>query len=38
MEKKNEKCVIVLDSDLPLGVLANTATILGITLGKHFPE
>lgn len=32
------KCVIILDSDLPLGVIANTAAILGVTLGKHIPE
>ena len=28
----------VLDENLPLGLLANTAAILGITLGKHMPE
>lgn len=32
------KCVIVLNENLPLGLLANTAGILGITLGKHMPE
>ncbi|WP_207641277.1 DUF2000 domain-containing protein [Clostridium akagii] len=32
------KCVIVIDEDLPLGIIANTAAILGITLGKHIPE
>lgn len=34
---KAEKCVIVLDDSLPAGVLANTAAILGITLGKMLP-
>lgn len=30
------KCVLVIDSELPIGLVANTATILGITLGhKH---
>ncbi len=29
---------MVLDESLPLGLLANTAAILGITLGKHMPE
>lgn len=29
---------MVLDENLPLGLLANTAAILGITLGKHMPE
>ena len=32
------KCVIVLDESLPRGLLANTAAILGITLGKKLPE
>lgn len=34
----NRKCVMILDEELPLGVLANTAGIMGITLGKHIPE
>lgn len=38
METENKKCVMVLDQDLPVGVLANTAGIMGITLGKHIPE
>lgn len=30
------KCVLVIDAGLPLGLIANTAAILGITLGyKH---
>lgn len=33
-----EKCVILLDETLPTGLLANTAAILGITLGKTLPE
>ncbi len=32
------KCVLVLDKTLPIGVLANTASILGITIGKLMPE
>ncbi len=32
------KLVILLDEKLPLGVMANTATILGISLGRQFPE
>ena len=32
------KCVLVMDPDLPLGVIANTAAICGITLGRHLPE
>ena len=38
MELQNEKCVMVLDEQLPLGILANTAAIVGITLGKKMPE
>ena len=38
MQAQNDKCVMVLDQDLPLGILANTAGIMGITLGKHIPE
>lgn len=32
------KCVMVLDESLPLGLLANTAAILGMTLGKLVPQ
>lgn len=38
MNVQNEKCVIVLDERLPFGSIANTAAILGITLGKAMPE
>ena len=38
MDWKNEKCVMVIDGNLPLGIIANTAAILGITLGKKMPE
>lgn len=34
----DEKCVIVVDESLPLGIIANTAAILGITLGARLPE
>ncbi len=30
------KCVLVIDSELPIGLIANTAAILGITLGHKF--
>lgn len=35
---ENEKCVIVVDRSLPLGLIANTCAIMGITLGKRFPQ
>lgn len=38
MTTNDEKCVVILNADLPLGVLANTATILGISLGKFIPH
>ncbi|MBC2401333.1 DUF2000 domain-containing protein [Clostridium saccharobutylicum] len=38
MKEQDTKCVIVINEDLPLGVIANTSTILGITLGKCIPE
>ncbi len=38
MDLQNEKCVMVIDEGLPLGVIANAAAILGITLGKKMPE
>lgn len=38
MELQNEKCVMIIDEHLPLGMIANTAAIMGITLGKKLPE
>ena len=34
----NEKCVMLIDGSLPLGLIANTAAIMGITLGQKMPE
>ncbi len=33
-----KKCVIVVDQDLPLGVIANTASVLSLSIGKSVPE
>lgn len=30
----DKKCVIVLDQDLPVGLLANSSAVLALTLGK----
>lgn len=30
----DKKCVIVLDQDLPMGLLANASAVLALTLGK----
>ena len=38
MDLQNEKCVMVIDESLPMGLIANTAAIMGITLGKEMPE
>ena len=38
MDWQTEKCVMILDESLPRGLLANTAAIMGITLGKAMPE
>lgn len=38
MDLKNEKCVMIIDCNLPLGIIANTAAIMGITLGKKMPD
>lgn len=38
MDGQQEKCVMVIDQGLPLGLVANTAAILGITLGRQRPE
>ena len=37
MDLLNEKCVMVIDEKLPLGLIANTAAIMVITLGKEMP-
>ncbi len=38
MDSKDFKCVMVIDETLPTGIIANTAGIMGITLGKFIPE
>ena len=38
MDLQNEKCVMIIDESLPLGVIANTAAVMGITLGKSIPD
>ncbi len=38
MDFQNEKCVMIIDEKLPLGIIANTAAIMGVTLGKKMPE
>lgn len=38
MELNANKCVMVIDEALPLGIIANAAGIMGLTLGKHIPH
>lgn len=38
MEINNMKCVMIFDDSLPVGVIANTAAIMGASLGKTDPE
>ena len=38
MNVENKKCVIIIDENLPLGIIANTAAILGITMGLKMPN
>ncbi|CAK7049594.1 MAG: hypothetical protein EUB_03137 [Eubacterium sp.] len=38
MNLENEKSVMIIDEELSLGIIANTAAILGITLGKKRPD
>lgn len=36
--EKNRKCVMVMDASLALGIAANTAALLGMTLGSKVKE
>ena len=38
MNEPEQKCVMVIDSSLPLGLIANTAAMLGISIGKLHPS
>ena len=38
MDLQNDKCVMIIDESLPSGVIANTAAVMGITLGKNIPD
>ncbi|MHC0019681.1 DUF2000 domain-containing protein [Acinetobacter pittii] len=38
MDINNLKAVIIVDEELPSGVITNTAAILGMSLGKKYPE
>lgn len=38
MNEREQKCVMVIDAALPLGLIANTAAMLAITIGQRHPE
>ena len=38
MNEPEQKCVMVIDANLPLGLIANTAAMLGITIGQLQPQ
>lgn len=38
MDIQNTKCVMIIDETLPSGMIANTAAVMGVTIGKCFPE
>ena len=38
MNQSDKKCVMVIDANLPLGVIANTSAILGVSIGKQAPQ
>lgn len=38
MDGQDMKCVMIIDENLPLGIITNTAAVMGLTLGKHFPD
>ena len=35
---KEDKCVIIIDDELPLGIIANTSAVLGVSLGNKVNE
>ncbi len=38
MNEPEQKCVMVIDAALPLGLIANTAAMLGISIGQLHPQ
>lgn len=37
-EHPSRKCIILLDADLPIGIMTNAAAILGASLGAHVSD
>ncbi len=38
MEPQNLKCVMVINEDLPMGIISNSTAVMGITIGKLIPQ
>jgi len=38
MSNQSKKVVIVIDADLPLGLIANTAAVLALTIGRQVED
>ncbi len=38
MDMQNEKCVMIIDENMPVGIIANIAAILGLSLGMKNPD
>jgi len=38
MSLNDLKCVMVIDENLPLGIITNTAAVMGVTIGREFPH
>lgn len=38
MSAEEMKCVMIVDPSMPVGILANSTAVMGVTIGKLFPE
>lgn len=38
MSANELKCVMVVDDTMPQGIIANSTAVMGVTIGKLFPE
>ena len=38
MDGQAKKCVMLINENIPLGIIANAAAVMGVSLGKLFPQ
>lgn len=38
MDTQSLKCAVIIDGELPRGIIANAAAIMGLTLGRRIPQ